>query len=403
MPPRFRSKQRSFTSLAFLLLLGGFIGWKLALYSIQDELNGKTTTDDFDPLSMDLFWETYDLLEDGYVDILALDEEEQMYGAIQGMVNALDDPFTVFMTPSETQDFRDSLEGEYVGIGAELTVRNGSLVVIAPVKGAPAEAAGLLPGDVVYKINDELVGEMTLFKAISEIRGEEGTSVTLTVTREDEDDPVELEIERTKVELASVELEYYGEEENLAYINVSQFIEDTETEFDEIVQELLLHELNGIILDLRYNGGGYLDVSVELLSDFIEGKQKAVITKMRDEADNEIFYTNASSRLSDTPMVVLVNEGSASASEILAGAIQDYERGIVMGEKTFGKGSVQIVDVLEDGSSLRYTVAKWYTPNDRSIDDVGIDPDVIVELTKEDREADEDPQLDEAIYYLEGL
>ena len=164
-----------------------------------------------------------------------------------------------------------------------------------------------------------------------------------------------------------------------------------------------MKDIEGIILDVRYNGGGYLDVAVDILSDLIEGKEKAVLTKQRDEANNEIFYTNASSRLASVPLVVLINEGSASASEILAGAVQDYERGILIGETTFGKGSVQVVDALDDGSSLRYTIAKWHTPNDRSIDDVGVDPDIVVEYTKEHRDNDEDPQLDAAILYLEEL
>lgn len=399
---RFRSQQRSFSFILIIFLLGGFIGWKSALYSVHDELNS-AVANEVSPLNMDLFWDAFNLIQANYVDVTSLDEEEELYGAIKGMVDSLDDPFTVFMTPTETQDFRNSLEGAYVGIGAELTIKNGNLVVIAPLKGSPAEEKGLLPGDTVYMINEDLVAEMSLFEAIASIRGKEGTSVVLTVLREGEDEPIELEITRTTVELPSVELEYYGDGNEIAYVNVSQFIDNTEAEFDKIVQELLLEDVKGIILDLRYNGGGYLDVSVDMLSDFVDGKQKAVITKMRNEADNEIFYTNGSSRLANIPLVVLVNEGSASASEILAGAVQDYERGLLIGEKTFGKGSVQVVESLEDGSSLRYTIAKWYTPNDRSIDDVGIDPDMVVEFTKENRDNDEDPQLDEAIKYLEEL
>ncbi|MBT5016244.1 S41 family peptidase [Candidatus Peregrinibacteria bacterium] len=400
---RFRQPKRSFFSLVILVLIGVFVGWKLALYSVSDELNGITDEQDVYPLNLSLFWETYEILEDGYVDVLALDEEQQLYGSIKGMVDALDDPFTVFMTPSETNDFRHSLEGEYVGIGAELTIKNGDLVVIAPLKGSPAEEAGLLPADVVYLIDGNLVAEMTLFESITSIRGEEGTTVILTVLREDEKEPVELEIERAQVDVPSVEVTYYGDDEELVHIVISQFNDDTEVEFEEVVQEILLKDIEGVMLDVRYNGGGYLDVAVDILSDFIEGKDKAVITKQRDEANNEIFYTNASSRLADLPVVVLINEGSASASEILAGAIQDYERGILIGETTFGKGSVQVVDVLDDGSSLRYTIAKWHTPLDRSIDDVGIDPDIVVEYTKENRENDEDPQLDAAIEYLQEL
>lgn len=401
---RFRPGRRSRFSILVILLLGVFVGWQVALYTVRDQIknsDGDTTT--YDPINMDLFWETFGLLDSGYVDVFTLDSEEQLYGAIKGMVNALDDPFTVFMDPGETQDFQDSLEGTLQGIGAELTVRDDNLTVIAPLKSSPAEKAGLKPGDIIYMIDGDLVADMTLFESIMNIRGEEGTTVMLTVVRDGSAEPLQLEIERAKIEIPSVEVEYYGDNSEIAYISIYQFTDNTEVEFDEIVQELLLEDVEGLILDVRYNGGGYLDVAVDILSDFLDGKQKAVITKHRHEADNEIFYTNESSRLSIVPLVVLVNEGSASASEILAGAIQDYERGLVMGDPTFGKGSVQVVEGLEDGSSLRYTIAKWYTPNDRSIDDVGIVPDTFIPLTDEDIENEIDTQLNAAIEYLQGL
>ena len=401
---RFRPGQRPIFSLIIILLLGAFIGWQSALYSVRDELNIEEETPiEIYPIDLDLFWEAFYMLDDDYVDTLALDDENQLYGAIKGMVDSLDDPFTVFMTPDETNDFQASLEGTLQGIGAELTIKDDQLTVIAPLKGSPAETEGLKPGDIIYMIDDMYVADLTLFEAIMNIRGEEGTTVILTVIRDGLTDPVVLEIERAQIEIPSVEFEYYGDNEDIAYISIYQFNDNTELEFETVVQELLLKEIEGIILDVRYNGGGYLDVSVDILSDFIEGKQKAVVTKHREEGDNEIFYTNESSRLADIPLVVLVNEGSASASEIVAGVIQDYERGLVMGADTFGKGSVQVVEVLEDGSSLRYTIAKWYTPNDRSIDDVGITPDTIIEISDEDYENEIDTQLDAAIEYLEGL
>lgn len=401
---RFRPRNRSALSLVTILLLGVFIGWQSALYSVRDQLDDmQTSMDQVYPLNLDLFWEAYGMLDMEYVNAFMLDGEQQLYGAIKGMVESLDDPFTVFMDPGETQDFQDSLEGTLQGIGAELTVKNDNLTVIAPLKGSPAEQAGLKAGDIIYLIDSKLVTDMTLFEAIMNIRGEEGTTVTLTVLRNGLTDPIIIEIERAKIDIPSVELSYHGDENEIAYISIYQFNDNTEAEFDEAVQELLLTEVDGLILDVRYNGGGYLDIAVDILSDFLEGKQKAVVTKHRYETDNEVFYTNASSRLAEVPLVVLVNEGSASAAEILAGAIQDYERGLIMGEPTFGKGSVQVVELLEDGSSLRYTIAKWYTPNDRSIDDIGIVPDTFVDLTDEDIENDTDSQLDAAVEYLQGL
>ena len=282
-------------------------------------------------------------------------------------------------------------------------MKNQLLTVIAPLKGSPADQAGLKSGDVIYKVNDEFAADMTLFEAIMKIRGEEGTVVTLTILRDDASDPLELSITRAQIQVPSVSLEYKGAQEDLAYINIYQFSDDTQKEFDESVQALLLHEVKGVILDLRYNGGGYLDVAVDVLSDFIDGKQTAVITKHRDSSKNEIYYTNESGLLKDLPLVVLVNEGSASASEIVAGAIQDLKRGVVMGQQTFGKGSVQVIERLDDGSSLRLTIAKWYTPNDRSIDDIGVLPDTLVAMDPDDEDENIDTQMEAAIRYLETL
>ena len=405
---RFRTGGGSLTSLLLILLIGGFMGWKGALYSVQDQLTTPVGISPIEqaqlkPLNLDLFWEVLDVLESEYIDSATLDKETELYGAIKGLVNSLDDPYTVFMDPEETAEFQQSLDGTLKGIGAELTMRDGQLVVISPLKSSPAERAGLKSNDVIYMVDGDLVAEMTLFEAIMNIRGEEGTMVELTILREGLDEPLVMNIERATIEIPSVELEYVGPDENIAHISLYQFSDDTEREFDKAVQEILLKKVDGIILDMRYNGGGYLDVSVDILSDFIEGKKTAVITKYHDEADNEIFYTNESGLLKDFPLAVLVNEGSASASEIITGAIQDYERGIVIGTKTFGKGSVQVVERLDDGSSLRLTIAKWYTPLDRSIDEVGIPPNVEVTISDEDYANEVDPQLNHAIKYLEEL
>ena len=403
---RFHPGGRSGLSLLLIVLIGGFVGWKSALYSVRDQITPPETviqTAQSSPLNLDLFWDVLSLLETNYVDDMALDKESELYGAIKGLVNSVDDPYTVFMTPEETNEFQASLDGTLQGIGAELTMKNQLLTVIAPLKGSPADQAGLKSGDVIYKVNDEFAADMTLFEAIMKIRGEEGTVVTLTILRDDASDPLELSITRAQIQVPSVSLEYKGAQEDLAYINIYQFSDDTQKEFDESVQALLLHEVKGVILDLRYNGGGYLDVAVDVLSDFIDGKQTAVITKHRDSSKNEIYYTNESGLLKDLPLVVLVNEGSASASEIVAGAIQDLKRGVVMGQQTFGKGSVQVIERLDDGSSLRLTIAKWYTPNDRSIDDIGVLPDTLVAMDPDDEDENIDTQMEAAIRYLETL
>ncbi len=360
------------------------------------------STDNTDhPADLTLFWKVWGIVSDAYVDESALDKQTMVYGAIKGMVASLSDPYTVFMTPNETKDFNDSLNGTLEGIGAELTVKNQVLVIISPLKDSPADKAGLLPGDVIYKIDGNLTSDMTLFEAITKIRGTKGTKVTLTILRKGKKDPFDVAITRDDVNVESVSMEDKGN--GIFYIAINQFSDNTQPEFDDAVQKILLKNPKGIIMDLRYNGGGYLDGSVSILSDFLQGHQVAVTIKKRDPKDNETMYVTGNAPLANVPLVVLVNAGSASASEIVAGAIQDHKRGEIMGEQTFGKGSVQEVDQLNDGSSLRITIAKWYTPNDKNISEVGITPDIVVPMTEADAEAKKDPQLDAAMKYIQGL
>lgn len=364
-------------------------------------LSSLLSSENDQPADLSLFWKVWKIVGDMYVDQTALDKQTMIYGAVKGMVASLNDPYTVFMTPNETKDFDNSLNGTLEGIGAELTVKDGVLVIISPLKNSPAEKAGLLPGDVVYKIDGNITSDMTLFDAITKIRGAKGTKVTLTILRKGKKDPLDVSITRDDVNIESVSLEDKGK--GIYYIAINQFSDNTKTEFDNAIQQILLKDPKGIILDLRYNGGGYLDISVDILSEFLKGKVEAVTIKRREAKDNETMYVSGNAPLANVPMVVLVNKGSASASEIVAGAIQDHKRGIVMGEQTFGKGSVQEVDKLPDGSSLRITIAKWYTPGGKNISEVGITPDILVPMTEQDAEAKKDPQLDAAIKYLLGV
>ena len=381
------------------------VGWLTSYfyYDIGDFKTEVTASDESKPdeeIDLGLFWDVKDLLDGDYVDLGKINSESMLYGAISGMVDSVDDPYTVFMTPEETNEFQDNMGGELEGIGAELTVENGELVIVTPFKGSPAEQYGLLPGDVIYLIDEQRANEMTIFDAIMAIRGMAGTTVNLTVLREGEEEPLVFDIERAKVEIASVEWEIIEgvNGEKIGYISIYQFGDKTEDEFQEAVNGIILENVDGIILDMRNNGGGYLETAVTVVSEFVSGQNKAVTVKMRNDADNQIYYTTGDASLAGIPLVVLVNDGSASSSEIVAGALQDYKTAIIIGEQTFGKGSVQTVTPLSDGSSLRMTVAKWYTPNDRSIDDTGITPDIII---LDDLTTEEDEQLDEAVGYLE--
>jgi carboxyl-terminal processing protease len=402
-------KQILFTILSFILIFA--MGWKASEYyfytnqpTITVKENGEVVVQDFNnPQSVDLglFWKVWDKLDRSYLKEDKLQNDEDLiYGSIKGLVGALDDPYTVFMTPTETKEFEQSLNGNLEGIGAELTVENGMLVVISPLKDSPAEKAGLKPGDIIFLIDDAVASEMTLFEAIMAIRGEKGTDVKLTIIREGIEEPFELTIKRDTINEDSVYYELL--DGDIAYIAISQFSDDTTTEFDNALQQILLDDPKGLILDLRFNGGGYLDIAVDIVSEFLDGNKDAVKIVTRSAEFDEAIQVWGNARLPDLPLVVLVNYGSASASEILAGAIQDYQRGLVIGEKTFGKGSVQEVELLEDGSSLRLTIAKWLTPKGRDIDETGIVPDRVIEFDMQ--EGDEyDSQLKEAYNYLLNL
>jgi len=349
---------------------------------------------------LSVFWQVWHMLSESYVNEASIDKQKMVYGAIKGMVSSLDDPFTSYMTPDETKEFDQNLSGELEGIGTELTVREGQLMVVTALKDSPAEKAGLQSGDILYKIDGSLTSDMTLFDAIMKIRGEKGTKITLTIVR-GKKEPFDVVLTRDTVNVESVSME--DEKDGIYTISINQFNDSTKPEFEDKLNDLILHNPKGLVLDLRNNGGGYLDISVDILSELLPGKVEAVTIKRRNSADDETMYVSGNAKLGETPMVVLINDGTASASEIVAGAIQDHKRGIVMGETSFGKGSVQEVAKLPDDSSLRMTIAKWYTPSGKTIDHVGITPDIEVKLTDEDAEKGLDPQLDAAVKYLRDL
>ncbi|MBD3329953.1 PDZ domain-containing protein [Candidatus Peregrinibacteria bacterium] len=411
----YRKSRFSFIWFLLIAVIFFLLGWYLTLCGFLGKSPGLLSNNtprvvtiedreiDISKINMDLFWMVWEELENNYVEIDAIDYEQMRYGAIKGMVAALDDPYTVFMNPEESEQFYASLEGTLEGIGAELTVEEGQLIVVSPLRNSPAEGAGLQPGDVIYKIEDEYASEMTLFDAIMKIRGEKGTPVNLTIIREDLSDPFDVEIIRDSIDLESVTVEKIeGIEENIVYMSVNQFNDKTTEQFRTAVSEMLLNKPDGVIIDLRYNGGGYLDIAVDMLSFLLPVDIEAVKIKKRD-IENEIMLTSGGPKILDVPVVVLVNEGSASASEIVAGAVQAHNRGVIMGTQTFGKGTVQEVEYFSDGSSMRITIAKWFLPDGRCINETGITPDTIVELEDVDLENNTDSQKNAAIEYLQGL
>lgn len=366
------------------------------LFAYSTPMPGRTEEpSDLDELFQP-FWQAWEIVHEQYVD-QPVDDVELMRGAIQGMLQALDDPHTSYMDPQEFQQANAPLQGEYEGIGAWVDVSGDYLTIISPMPDSPAEEAGLKPGDRVIAVNGEDMTGVDGNLVLREILGPAGTDVVLTVDRGGR--VMDITITREKITVPSVTGEML--EDNIAYIQLLTYGERTRVELRSELRRLLRENPDGLILDLRNNGGGYLDTAIDVVSEFID---EGVVMYEQFGDGREVEYRARGRGLAtDIPLVVLVNEGTASASEITAGAIQDYGRGVLVGTTTYGKGSVQNWILLDDDSgAVRVTVARWLTPDRRQIHEVGLEPDVVVELTEEDWEAGRDPQLDAAVDILKG-
>ena len=353
---------------------------------------GKSQVPDFS-----LFWEARQVLEKYYVDPERIDYQQMLYGAIRGMTESLDDPYTVFMAPEDLKIFEEDTAGEFQGVGMEIGIRDDQLTVIAPLGGAPAERAGLKPGDKILKIDDRETKDMVVDMAVKLIRGPKGSKVVLTIMRAGWSEPKEFAITRDVILIPALSLEII--EGNIAHIKLYDFSRIASSEFNEVAKEILSEPSEKIILDLRNNPGGFLDEAQEIAGWFLEKGDIVTTEQISSGKTGEVYKADGPAKLLPYPTVILVNQGSASASEILAGALRD-NRGIkLIGEKTFGKGSIQTLEELSEGG-IKITIARWLTPDGYLIDNIGLESDIIVELTDEDIEADRDPQLDRAIAYF---
>ncbi|MBT4349433.1 S41 family peptidase [bacterium] len=340
-----------------------------------------------------MFDEAWKVLHTYYLKRSQISETDLFYGAVAGMVNAIDDPYTMFFEPEIAAEFTRELNGTFFGIGAEIGRKDGNLVIIAPLPNTPAEKAGLQAGDRIYAVDGVDTSLFSVDQVVNVIRGDKGKEVILTVVSKNETTPKDISIIRDKIEIPSV---VYKLEEGIAIIEISHFNGDTDSRFTKVAQQVLRDNPKGIILDLRNNPGGFLDVSVDIAGSWLDPGQIVLREIFSDQRDNRDYKTGKEVDLSGFETVILVNGGSASASEILAGALQDYNKVQLVGETTFGKGSVQQLFELEDGSAIKLTVANWLTPNGRAINEQGIEPDIIVEYAIEDYENNLDPQLDKA-------
>ncbi|MEA3459252.1 MAG: S41 family peptidase [Chloroflexota bacterium] len=346
--------------------------------------------------SFDLFWEAWHVLKRDFYGELP-SPKGMTYGAIRGVLATLDDEHTVLVDPQQAAIFREDMKGSFEGIGATVRMRaDGRLVIVQPLEGQPAAKAGLMPGDIVLKVDEAAIKDMSIIEAISLIRGPAGTKVRLTILRPGVEEPLVVEITRQKIEIQIVETRML--EGQIAYVKLTEFSTGATEKFKEALQSLSAQEPRGLIFDLRGNPGGLLDEAIGVGSQFA-GEGPILLEKRKGEEEKE-YPTQGGGLALDIPLVVLINEGTASASEIVAGAIQDSGRGVLIGDRSFGKGSVQIPHTLSDGSELHVTVAHWLTPGGYDIEGKGLIPDIVVKMTREDFAAGRDPQLDRAIEYL---
>ena len=362
----------------------------------------QTTTYPLQPnVNFDLFWETWNKLQERYVDQKKVDPKKMYLGAIKGMVASVEDPYTFFLTPDENKQTKDDLGGKFEGIGAQLGLKDNRIIIIAPLKKSPAETAGVKPGDYINKVDGVTTIKWTLSQAVSKIRGPKNTKVKLTLERNNKE--INVVIVRQQIIVSSVDLSF---EKNIAVLKVNQFGDNTNDEWNKAVREIegkwSNKQVAGLVLDLRDNPGGYLDGSVYLASEFLP-LGKLVVKQEATLYGNKEYRVSRIGLLKEIPLVVLINKGSASASEILAGALRDYNRAQLVGEKSFGKGSVQEALDLKEGAGLHVTVAKWVLPNGDWINSKGIEPKIKVTNEIKDGNTiskETDKQLEKAIELL---
>jgi carboxyl-terminal processing protease len=409
--------------LAFCILLLG-IGYRLgerrAQISITSDkrvvINQQPTSSTVD---FSLFWDVWQRLTRSYIDKSALDPQKMVWGAISGMVGALGDPYTIFLPPTDNKDFKSNLGGQFEGIGAQLGLKDGHIIIIAPLKGMPAEKAGIKAGDYILKVNDEDTTGWTVEQAVAKIRGPKGTKVALQILHEGDGKPIDISVMRDTITVSSVESwikqpsdikEIAGVSSyktlsaktgKVAYILLSRFGDNTNDDWAKAVTDVSTayatdKTIKGLIFDLRSNPGGYLESAVYIGSEFI--KSGTVVSQVNSDGSRQDYPVEHTGKLLTIPVVVLINKGSASAAEIVAGALRDYKRAILVGETSFGKGSVQTPEDLSDGSGLHITTGKWLLPKGDSISKKGIVPDVVV--SSDDVSATADAQLAKAVELL---
>lgn len=419
------SKIRTFVLIFALLILSGGIGYRLGERRVRVSITSdkrviiNQNAPDAVAVDFSLFWDVWQRLRRDFIDRTSIDTQKMVWGAIAGMVNSLDDPYTTFLPPKENKEFKEDLGGAFEGIGAQLGMKDGHVIVIAPLKASPADKAGIRSGDWIVKVNSEETINWSVQQAVTKIRGPRGTTVTLNILHDTDQKPMDIMITRQTISVPSVESwiksandikEISGLAqsskishalEKIAYLRLSRFGDHTNEDWDKAVIDIVRAKqtngsIKGLIIDLRNNPGGYLEGSVFIASEFI--KSGTVVSQVNSDASKQDFPVTRRGKLLDIPLVVLINKGSASASEIVAGALRDYKRATIVGETSFGKGSVQTPQELRDGSSIHITTGKFLLPKGDWIHKKGVAPDVMVEM--KDFDATRDAQLAKAVELL---
>lgn len=395
-------KRARTTIMAFLLLTIGFIGGFITGQSntlpntlpipLLSQINNNTPADAGD--AFDPFWETYGLIRTRYFD-QPVDVDQLAQGAIEGMLATLDDPNTRYLSPADEQAAREEMDGEFEGIGAYVEDVDGQISIVAPIEGSPAEAAGLRTGDVLLEADGVSLSGMAVDEAATLVRGPRGTAVSLLILRGEE--TFTLDIVRDRINIASVRGEML--DNNIAYVRLNRFANTSGDELEETLADLNANEAAGLILDLRSNPGGSLDTAVSVADQFLD--DGTILLERFGDGNDRVFESTDKGLAETVPMVILIDQGSASASEVLAGAIRDRDRGILIGQTSFGKGTVQTWKGLSNGGGVRITIARWLTPAENWVHGNGLDPDFFIPLP-EDGSEPEDTQLQAAIDYLLG-
>jgi carboxyl-terminal processing protease len=419
------SRIRNYIIIITLLILAGGIGYRLGENHLSVGVSGdrslilKSDTPKNVSVDFSLFWDVWDRVHRYYIDSSHIDNQKLFWGAISGMVNALDDPYTTFLPPQENTAFKQDLGGQFDGIGAELGEKENRIIVVAPLKKSPAEAAGIKPGDWILKVDNNDTLNWTTQQAVSRIRGQKGTKVVLQILHENTIKPLDISITRDTINVPSVDawvkkpseiteiqsvisgFSIVQSPKYIAYISLSRFGDKLTEEWTAGIDSIIAAQTSGknvagLVFDLRNDPGGYLDGSVYIASEFLT--KGVVVSQVNYDGTREDHEVDRKGRMTDIPLVVLVNKGSASAAEIVSGALKDYKRATIVGETTFGKGSVQSPQDLSGGSSLHVTTGKWLTPKGNSISKIGITPDV--EVKSDAVTATADAQLAKAVQIL---